>query len=170
MRRACAIVLVWAALAGCASDPTAGYAFVPARDASVGSVAVPIFENTTFYPGVSADLTGAIIREIQRTTDWAVLTEDRAGTVLRGVVRRVEKRPLSYGRNTGLVEEVGLTITVDFEWTDPATGRALVSRRAFSASTTFVPARPSGESDERGVIDAVDQLAGRIVGELRDAW
>ncbi len=164
------LAAVGGGLAGCAADPTVGYAFAPTRDDSIASIAVPIFDNATFYPGVETRLTAAIVAEIQRTTDWAVVDERRAETILTGVVRSVEQRPLSYGRITGMVEEVGLSVTVDFDWEDPATGRSLVSRRSFTASTTFVPARPSGESVERGLIDATERLAREIVRQLRSAW
>jgi len=165
-----AAVSAIATLGGCAADPAVGYSFASTRDSSIDSVAVPIFDNATFYPGLETRLTGAVVTEIQRTTDWAVVHEDRAATVLRGVVRRVDQRPLSFGRRTGLVEEMGLTLTVDFEWEDPATGRTLVARRNFSSSTTFVPARPSAEPVERGLIDVTDRMARDIVRELRGAW
>jgi hypothetical protein len=158
-----------ALLAGCASDPTRGYAFRPAYDTGIRTIAVPVFENPTFHHGVEIDLTDAIIKEIQQRTPWVVVSSGAEST-LSGRIADIQLRPLTTSRRTGLVEDVAVAITVDFTWRDGRTGDYLVRRQNFTATETFVPARPSGERLELGQHAAVQELARAIVSEMRSSW
>lgn len=159
-------------LAGCASDPTRGYSFQPVYGDGVRTVAVPIFENQTFTTGIEIELTEAVVKEIQRTTPWRVVAggEGGADTTLTGTITDSTLRALSRGRYTGLVQEVGVQLTVDFDWRDNRSQRVLVSQRGFSALEAFVPARGSQERVELGQNATVQELARDIVGELRSNW
>ncbi|MCC6677228.1 MAG: hypothetical protein IT436_08790 [Phycisphaerales bacterium] len=157
-------------LAACASDPAQGYSFKPLHDENIRTVAVPVWDNETFSTGLEVELTEAIIKEIQRTTRWAVVPAAEADSVLSGSITGSELRRFSSDSKTGLVEEMGVELRVDFDWQDNRTGRSLVARRAFSALDTFVPAEGTGERIEKGQHGAVQQLARDIVAELRTTW
>jgi hypothetical protein len=156
-------------MAACSSDPTRGYSLRPAYDTGVRTIAVPVFENPTFYHGLEADLTEAIVKEIQARTPWVVVTGS-AETTLSGSITDLQMRPLTESRSTGLVEDVALVMTVDFEWRDARTGEYIVRRREFSATESFVPARPSNERLELGQQAVVQELARAIVSEMRSSW
>ncbi len=158
------------ALGACASNPTEGYSFESSHDAGIRTVHVPMFKNPTFQRGIEVDLTDAIIKEIQRTTPWRVAEEGVAETSLSGSISSTSMRNLTDNRTSGMAQELSYTISVDFDWVDIRTGRTLVSRRAFSASETFVPTQPAGERIDLGVHGAVSQLARDIVAELRSQW
>ena len=155
----------------CASDPHSGYAFGSTFDTGVRTVSVPIFENTTFTPGLEQTLTEALIREIQTTTPWVITGRSRADTVLTGVIEAAELDMLTRARGTGYVQEQAVAIRVNFRWTDNRTGDVRVERERFTAASTFVPARGiGGEAGERleiGQRDAIADLATAIVNELR---
>jgi hypothetical protein len=68
------------------------------------------------------------------------------------------------------VQELGVQLTVDFEWVDNRTGKTIVARRSFTAQSTFIPQRGVGERLETGKSAAVQRLARDIVAELRSAW
>jgi hypothetical protein len=167
--RAALFLLIVLIPASCSSDPTRGYSFRPAYDTSVRTISVPIFDNPTFSHGVEVQLTDAIIKEIQRRTPWVVVTAGAQST-LRGRVTNVQMRPLTTSRLTGLVEEVAVSMTVDFTWEDSRTGRPILSRQSFSAARDFVPARPTGERLELGEHAVVQELARAIVNEMRSQW
>ena len=154
-------------LAGCSSDPHKGYAFNAAYDSTIRTIAVPVFDNHTFDLEVPADLTTAIIKELQRATPWAVTNSDRADTILQGVVTRVELRKLASDPNSGYVQETAVTVAVDFDWIDARSGKTLVRRRAYTGTDTFTPTRGTGERLEVGERSAVQRLAQDIVGEMR---
>jgi hypothetical protein len=165
-------VTAWAVgvLAGCASDPRRGYAFRSATPDGVRTVAVPVFENSTFDAGVEAALTEAVIKELQRTPGLRVVQGGGADTTLRAIVTSSEMRRLSTQSSTGLTQELGVTLKVDFDWRDNRSGKVLVSRRDFAAADTFVPARPSNERLETGRNGAIQRLAVDLVAELRSTW
>lgn len=159
--------------ASCASDPTQGYSFATTYDESVRTISIPIFENDTYHVGLETELTEAIISEIRRTTPWAVTPERPGGggdTTLSGVVREVTLTRLSTSREGGLVEEQVVSVEIDFDWRDNRTGELRLSRRRFSASGSFIPARATGDRIDVGEREALQQLARDIVGELRASW
>lgn len=164
------LVLMTAALCGCASDPTQGYSAMGIYPDDVSTVAVPIFENDTFTREVEFDLTEALIKEIEARTPYKVVDRSRADTVLIGRVKEVELDQLSKSKLTGLSEEVILRVTIDFEWRHQQTGRLLVERREFEGQGLFVPSRPTGEPIELGTFATVQQLARDIVDEMQAAW
>jgi hypothetical protein len=164
------VVAAGCGLFSCASDPTKGYSFRSTFDADVRSVAVPVFENKTYSKGLEVSLTDALIKEIQRATPWTVVSQDRADTVLTGTITDSTLRRLSVTRGTGLVQEVAVRLTVDFDWRSNRTGETLVSRRGFDSFETFVPSRGTGERLELGQTSAVQELAHDIVAELRSNW
>lgn len=171
-RLVAALLAAGAALlsSGCAADPTRGYSFNSTFDHTVNTIAVPIFANETYASGLEVRLTEAIITEIQRTTPWRVVGSESAATTLHGSIEDVELTRLSRQRDTGLVQEQGLRLTVSFEWVDNRTGETSVSRRDFAAIASFVPHRGVGEPIEVGERGAVRELARDIVAELRSDW
>ena len=77
---------------------------------------------------------------------------------------------MSTNRDSGLVQELALRLTVSFEWKESRTGRVLMARRNFRSSEPFLPASGAREPLERGRSGAVDQLAKDIVTALRSSW
>lgn len=161
---------VMVGLASCATDPAQGYSFAPARSTNTRTISVPVFANETFSHGMEVQLTEAIVKELQRSTPWRIVSGPKAQTVLTGSITASELRPLSTASGTGLVMEQAVVLTVDFEWRDRASGEVLIARKNFKALESFVPARGTGERLELGQHAAVQELARRIVNELRSAW
>lgn len=159
---------------GCSSDPTRGYALSSTYDRGVSTVSVPIFRNETFVTGLEFDLTDAVIKRIQAQTPWAVTASDRADTQLTGTITDVTYTTLSGSPGTGLIQEQALAVTVDFTWRDNRSGRVLVARERFRATSTFIaspgPGDTRGERPEIGQRDAVGELSEAIVSELRSSW
>lgn len=168
----CVLALAGAAvmLPACDSDPMAGYSFAPAYRTDVQTVAVPIFQNDTFFHGVETRLTESVVNEIRRQTPYRVAMGDAAQTELIGTVTSVELLALTQGRETGLVEEQGVRITIDFSWRDARTGKVLMERRNFTAARSFVPAEGVGERLDTGETQTVQRLARDIVAEMRSGW
>jgi hypothetical protein len=166
----CALAAVWPGAPGCSSDPTRGYSFRPAYDQSVRTIEVPIFENPTFYHGVEVQLTDAIIKELQRQTPYAVVASGSAQSTLSGTVTDVRLRPMTTNRRTGLVEDIAVSMTIDFTWRDNRSGQPLVQRSSFTASEDFVPSRPTNERLELGEHAVVQELARAVVNEMRSKW
>jgi hypothetical protein len=167
----CILSLVIAAfLHGCAADPTKGYSAQSVFDRDIATIAVPIFENHTFYRDIEFQLTEALVKEIERRTPYKVAPAVRADSTFIGHIREVELDRLSRSPRTGLAEEAVVSVTIDFEWRDLRTNQVLVERRFFSGHGLFVPSEPTGELIELGRFAAVQQLAADIVGEMQSPW
>ncbi len=158
------------AASGCATDPKEGYSFQSTFGAEIKSVTVPIFDNYTYTPELPVEITDALIKELQRLTPWAVTDAEHADATLSGVVRSIELKKLSADRDSGMVQEMAVTVVVDFDLRDNRSGKVLVSRRRFAGVDTFVPTRSTGERLEVGQRAAVGRMARDIVGELRSGW
>jgi hypothetical protein len=159
-----------AGIAGCASDPSEGYAFASSHDSSIESIHVPLFVNQTFTHGVEADLTDAIVKQLKASTPWNVTSESAAETTLTGRIVESRLQALSLARTSGLVQEQAVIMTIEFEWRDNRTGKVLVSRRNFTATEIFVPSSGVGERIETGQDGAIQKLARGVVEELRSSW
>ncbi len=164
------MLAAWLVTGGCATDPRSGYSPHGVWSDDIATVHVPIFENETFDRNVEFQLTDALIKEIESRTPFKVAPLSRADTRLTGRIVNVERDQMSRSRDTGLGEEMVYTVTIDFEWTDLRTGRALVRRESFSAHGMFVPSAPTGEPIELGQVGSVQKLAQDIVAEMRTTW
>lgn len=164
------LILAIASLTGLCACSGGGYTFASAFREDMQTIAVPIFDNTTFSHGTEFALTEALIKEIHRVTPWRVVSESAAQTSLRGTITASALRRLTKQSDSGLGQEMAVELTVSFEWKENATGEVLVARRAFRASDTFVPTIPAGERLELGQQSAVERMARDIVSELRSSW
>lgn len=167
---AAAVLGLGAITPGCASDPKQGYSFSSTHSSTIQTISIPVFQNTTYASGIEAELTDALVKEIQRTTKWAVVSNAAADTELSGTITAAQLDRLSVRTQTGLVQEMAYRVRVDFELRDNRSGKVITSRKNFEALDTFVPGQPTGERLEIGQVGAVQRLAKQIVSELRDSW
>lgn len=157
-----------AGLGGCASD--SGYHTGETFDKSIHTVAVPIFANRTFYREIEDRLSEALVKEIEQRTPYKVTQQDRADTILSGTVLSVDKRLLSRNFNTGVAQEVQMTIMVSFEWKDLRSGKIIRKRSRITGVASYVPTQPLGEPEEVARHGAVSELASEIVSVMRNDW
>lgn len=136
----------------------------------VHTVAVPIFDNRTFYRDVERDVTEAVIKEIELRTPYKVVAADRADTELTGTITSVEQSRLSRGHDGGLVQEAELRIGSNFTWQDRRTGQTLRQRRGLVTVGRFIPARPASEPYQTAQIQAAQRLAHEIVSVMGAQW
>lgn len=134
------------------------------------SIAVPMFQNATYDRQVGYLLTEAIQKRLQQVSPYAITGEGTADTVLRGKVKEVQVRQLSQSLGTGLSEEVGYTVTIDWEWVDMRTGKPIVALNDFAASGMVVASRPQAEPLDLAKYSAVEQLAMDVVANMQADW
>lgn len=157
-------------LAGCSSDPTKGYSTTSIYPTDIRTVAIPIFSSDSYTRDVEFELTDALIKEVEARTPYKVVPADRADTVILGQVRKIALDQLSKSRQTGLSEEVIVSVTIDFQWKDQRSGKPLIERKGFTGNALFVPSEPSSEPIELGQFAVVQQLAQDIVSEMQSDW
>jgi hypothetical protein len=133
-------------------------------------VAVPLFENRSFYRDLERDVSEALIRELELRTPYKVVPVDRADTVLKGTITAVDQSRMSRRPDGGLPQEEELRIRVNFEWQDLRRAKLLRERRGFSAVGRYVPAIEVGEPYQLAAHRAAQDLARAIVAAMGESW
>lgn len=165
-----ALTLLLAPL-GCGPGGTiAGYSAGGTFPEDVRTVAVPIFENRSFYRGLEFRLTEALTKEIEHRTPYKVTEESGADTILTGTILAVDERLLSRDFDTGVAQEVQLVVTVGLEWKDLRSGEIIRKRSRLRASGEFIPRRGLTEPQEVARHEVVGDLSRRIVSVMRGDW
>ncbi len=159
-----------ALLAGCAADPTEGWSTASVWSTDVRTIAVSMFENSTFHREFAFEFMDALIKEIEARTPYKVTAQGRADTIVTGRIRSVDHTQLSKSSLTGLSEEVTVSVTIDLKWTDVRTGESLLELESFTADSLFVPSNPTREPIELGEFGAAQKLARDVVSEMKADW
>jgi hypothetical protein len=154
----------------CMAMTACGYSHQSMFPATVSTVAVPIFENRTFYREMEFSLTEALIKEIERRTPYKVADRGSADTIIEGTIVSVTQRRLSRESVGGLVQELEIRMLVDFEWKSLRTSEVLRQRKGFETVARYVPTAPVGETLDIGRTEAVQRMADDLVSEMRSDW
>ena len=157
---------MWAGLmlVGC------GYSHPSLFPDDVRTVAVPIFDNRSFYQGIERDITEAVIKEIELRTPYKVVDRSRADTLIKATITRVDQVRLNRRHTGGLPQEQELRVRLDFAWQDLRTGRTLRERSGFEAVGRYIPAQPVAEPYQVGQHQASQRLAQQIVTVIGAQW
>ena len=139
---------------------------------SIRSVAVPVFDNRTFYveQRPEGELTEALVKAIESRTPYVVLGSDVADSELRGTITGIEQSNRLRQRNTGLPEEVEVAITVDFQWTRLRDGAIIAEARGLQGFGRYVPTRGVSQPYDNAQHEAVERLVRLILGRMQGPW
>ena len=147
-----------------------GYAHTDRFPTDVRTVAVPLFENQSFYQGVEFDLTEALIKEIELNTPYKVTGADRADTIIDGVIVSVEQHRLSRQSIGGAPQELEMQIVINYSWKHQNSGKIIRQREGFISVGRYIPTRPIAEPLEVAQHEAVGRLASGIVSAMASDW
>lgn len=163
-----AVLLACLALAACSGAK--GFKAGTTLPTKYRSIAVPVFQNATYDRQVGYQLTEALQKRVQQASGYAIASEGTADTVLRGKVTKVDIKQISQSLGTGLSEEVGVTVTIDWEWLDMRTGKPIVARNGFASSGMVVASRPQAEPLDLARYQAIQRLAEDVVANMQADW
>lgn len=155
-------------LAGCGYKMHSDYHWQSLYRQDVRTVAVPIFQSTSYQRGVEFQLTKALVNQLELHTPYKVVPRERADTILEGEIVEVKVDTLSNDTHAAIPQEQLLDVTVNFVWKDLRTGRILAERRGFEQTASYFPTL--GEGRATGTQDATEKLALAIVQEMQMDW
>jgi Lipopolysaccharide-assembly len=156
------LLLVSAAfVAGCA-----GYTTEPLFPAGMRRIAVPIFDNETYFRQIEFDVTRNVCDEIRSRPGVEIVAESDADVVLKGTIRSVSQSILSISDRRKPDEE-SATTSVSCEIVEARTGRTL---KTFSVSERVNFVLATGEGLQTAQREAYYNLARKIVFELESDW
>lgn len=136
----CAALLLL--LSGCGVYSTSG-----AGRSGGGTVAIPLFENSTVEFGINEGLTDTLIVALVREASLKVVDENRADLVIRGRVVSVRDEPFTYGQTQAQAqaEQNRITVTIDVSCYDAKKGRAVWEEKGLSGYGIY---RAGGRQEE----------------------
>jgi len=158
-----------ALLTGCAANGT-GYTTGGTYDESIRSVALPIFDNRTFYRELEFNLTEALAKEIEHRTPYKIAASGSADTQLTGTILSVDKRMISRTFETSVTQEAQMRVVASFEWKNLRTGEIIRKRGRLSGVAEYVVTQPVGETEQVARHAAVAELARELVSLMRSDW
>ncbi len=147
-----------------------GYTHTELFPPQVRTVALPIFENRSFYKGIEFDLADALVKQIELRTPYKVTAAANADTILQGAITAVRQVRISRHEVGGVPQELELRIVIDFDWKDLRTGQMLRRREGFEAVGRYIPTRPVSETLAVGQHEAVQRVARQIVSVMAADW
>ena len=165
MRRVLAVVTLALLTSGCGYRP-AGRGELYRED--VQTVSIPIVGNRTFSRSDSAQLTNALVRQIEERTPYRVASQTRADTILEVTITDIRRSTGARNRGTGLPEQQLYIVTSTVSWKDLRSGEVLLRRENFEQTAVLYPTL--GETDFIASQDAAERLAKGIVEELAGDW
>ncbi|MEO0587208.1 MAG: LptE family protein [Planctomycetota bacterium] len=150
-----AVAAVW--LGGC------GYSTQGVFPEEYRTVAVPVFENRTFYRGVELEMTEAVIKAIETRTPYRVVGRAAADTVVRGSIVEIDQERLSRRRTGATPNQLEVRVRVDLVWEDARRAEAIDDRLGLVLFGEYAPAIEVGEPLEVGLRQAVSQAGDEVV-------
>lgn len=154
-------------LLGLALTPAcSGYRSEPIFPKAARRVAVPIFENETFFRQIELDLTQSVCDELRGRPGIHVVDPLVADIILEGTITDVDQRVLSI-TNRRRSTESSATTKVSCTVLDAHTKEKL---KSFSTSERVDFAIQTGEGLQTAQRQAFYELARKIVYELEADW
>ena len=153
-------------LGGCAS-----YRVTSDVPEELRTIAVPLFENETGYPEVSAIVTQHTLREFQREGTMTLKPLEHASLKLLGTVRHGETRPVRFDRSYGSrASEYRYTLIAEITLVERATGRLLLDAVEVQGTTTFLTYDDMLTGMQNAYPRIAQELARAIADTVLAAW
>ena len=172
MKRAGKLLNVGLAIAGCVwLAGCASYRITSDVPEELRTIAVPVFENETGYPEVSATVTQFVLREFQREGTMKIKSLDNASLKLLGTVRLGETSPVRFDRSYGSrASEYRYTLIAEITLVERDTGKLLLDAVKVSGSTTFLTYDDMLTGMQNAYPRVAKELSRVIVDTVLAAW
>lgn len=155
-----------AAALAVAAAACAGYRSDPLFPEGMRRIAVPIFENETFFRQIEFDLTRQVANELRARPGIHVVDPAEADVILEGRIVDVDQRVLALARRERPLER-SATTSVRCRVVERATGRVL---KEFVERERVDFLSGAGEGLESAQTEAFHDLARKIVFQLEADW
>ncbi len=143
------------------------YSFKGALPSHVQSVAVPLFEDRSTYPGLRERLTEVVINGFVEDNTLKVVDESKADLVITGTIQQPRQQAATVSQNE-LVSEVKLTVNVQVKCVDVKTQKALFKRTVSEFS--LIEANAGLDEREAAINEALDLIGEQIIDLTLGAW
>jgi len=140
--------------------------FLPA---SIKTVYIETPRNKTDQPNLENELRTKLVSAFQNDGHLKIAANDSADAALKGEIISYTRQGLRYG-NDESIREYRLTVTVNFQFIDTASGDVIVKADNFSGDTDFYLSGSSAKSESTARMEALDDLAHRMISRITTLW
>lgn len=161
-RRWMLLLLVFSLLPGCGY-----YSFKGALPSHIQSIAIPLFDDRTAYPGVRENLTNSIIDGFISDNTLAVVDETKADVLLTGSITSINQSAATVSAGE-TVTEYKVTVTVKAKAEDLETSKMLFDR-SFS-QYGIMPSDGGQEDFDNAVAEAIELIREDILNATLAGW
>ena len=161
-------VMLCALLTGCAS-----YRVTSDVPEELRTITVPVFENETGYPEVSATVTQYVLREFQREGTMKIKPWEGESASLRllGTVKHGEMHPIRFDRAYGSrASEYRYTLVAEITLVERSTGRLLLDAVQVHGTTTFLTYDDMLTGMQNAYPRIAKELSRAVVDTVLAAW
>lgn len=128
-----------------------------------------------YRPMLETEITKAVIDKFIFDGNLKLKEKDSADLVLKGELVEFRKDPLRYSENSDIIDEYRMNLLVDIGLWDNRENRLIWQEKRFTGDFTYFPtastlANVTKKTDEQAVVDAVKDLARRIVERTVEQW
>jgi hypothetical protein len=128
----------------------------------IKTVAVPLFDNTTAYYGVSQTLTDGIIDALIQDNTLKIASPQNTDSILRGSIMNIREQAGEYDRNEQASDfKVYITVTLIFE--------DRIKKENLWEETWTEWGEYERDMDE-GIVDAAEKLSEKILNRMVSGW
>ena len=163
--RALVTIAMCLALTGCGYRLAGSSGLYPE---DVETVSIPTVTNETNFRGDTAQLTSALVGQLETRTPYRVDSLERADTLLEVTLKDIRRRTTSRDPGSALPEEQLYVVLADVVWKDLRTGEVLMRLANFEQTAAMYPTL--GESDFIASQEAAEQLATGIIEAMGGVW
>ncbi len=143
------------------------YSFTGSLPSHIKSVAIPLFEDNTAYPGVREDLTNRVIDEFIADNTLNVTSESQADLIISGVITSITQKAaiLSAGET---VDEYQVYVNVKVKCEDIKSNKVLWEKNL----SQFGVMTGTASQDERNqaIQIAIEKLTNDILNNTLGYW
>ena len=149
----------------------AGYRVGSMLPPNIKTVYVPTFENQTDEPLIQAQVTSAVISQIQRDGSLKVVPLDQADAILKVSLNRFILTPVGYDKTTrSRPNEYRIVLSASYVMTSAKTGK-VISEHARVEGESLAPVLGDLSTSKRAALpEASRTLAIDIVNKLVETW
>ena len=136
----------------------------------ISTIYIAPLTNATDQPNIESNLRAELTAVFQNDGNLRVVNaESEADSVLRGSVSGYDRQAVRY-QDDKSVQEYRLVISLDFEFLDTGTQKALVRENKFSGDTSFYLAGSKAISESTARDNTLKDLSRRVLNRIVTLW
>jgi len=143
------------------------YSFKGSLPSNIKTIAIPLFDDRTAYPGVREDLTNMVIDEFTSDNTLKVISESEADIILSGTITSIRQRA-SIVREGENVEEFQMYVNVQVKCEDVRNNKILWEKNL--SQFGIMTGTASQDDRDVAIAEALEKITVDILNNTLGYW